>query len=217
MKTLKDIITEAKANDHLLTESSLSQILHKSAAARHAIVNRALKSGELIRIKRGLYALPLPNREEPFSQYHIACQFERCAYISLQSALSFHGWIPEQVKVVTCVYLGRHQKQFSTPLGDFYFYTLPTNPYEFLTGVARINVTQKQACLMATPLRALMDYVYLNHLSWSNLAFLTEGLRIDLNDLMSLTQDDFNSIHRVYRNQRVIHFLTQLKEALIKT
>jgi predicted transcriptional regulator of viral defense system len=211
MSRLKDIIKSANAGEHLLTDSNLDLLLNKSASARHSIVNKALKAGELIRIKRGYYVLPSSDRNEPISRYALACQLERCCYISLQTALSFHGWIPEQVKVVTCIYPGRHTKAFSTPLGDFHFYTLPTNKYEFLTGVTRIEITEKQACLMATPLRALMDYVYLNGLVWESLAFLTEGLRIELNDLRSLTSDDFKSIDSVYRNQRVKHFLINLK------
>jgi predicted transcriptional regulator of viral defense system len=65
------------------------------------------KNGQLVQLRNGLYALALGVREESCHPFLIANQLQPESYVSVQSALSFCGMIPEYVPVTTSVGPGR--------------------------------------------------------------------------------------------------------------
>ena len=214
MTTLKDKIIEAGFADRILTNSVLISLLDATDAARYGMVNKALKKGDLIKVRRGLCLLADKYRNKKLSQFFLASRVVSHSYVSLESALSYHGFIPERVTTVTSVlYLGRNKK-FITPFGEFVFYRLPVNEYEFLTCVTRVVDNKNQPFLLASPLRALADYVYLKHIDWENISYLTNNLRIDIEQLMQIDLNDFVKIKKVYRSLRVLHFLNSLEKEL---
>lgn len=212
LKSTEQII-EAGLRETVFTFSDLKPILGGTPASRYALINKALSKGEWIQLKRGAYILNPKYQIQKLSLFHIASQMEPHSYISLESALSHHGWIPENVTVVSSVIGKGRTKILKTPIEEFNFYFIPTNPYEFLTGVLREQFG-KQPFLIATPLRALMDMVYEKKLDWMGLDFLTEGLRIDIEHLTQLDQNSFNNIKQVYRSKRVLKFIVNLEAAL---
>ncbi len=216
MSTLKDKIIDMGFSDHILTDVDLNNLLDGTAAARYGMVNKALKKGELIKIRRGLYLLAEKYRHTKLSKYFLASRIVPHSYISLESALSFHGWIPERVTTITSVLALGRTKKFITPFGEFIFYQLPINEYEFLTGVSRIEEIQGKPFLLASPLRALTDYVYLKKIAWQGLNYLTDSLRIDKEQLMQIDPEHFIDIKKVYRSKHVLHFLDRLKKELKK-
>ncbi len=194
MTTLKDKIIEAGFVDHILTDVDLNGLLDGTPAARYGMVNKALKKGELIKIRRGLYIIADKYRYKKLSKFFLASRIAPHSYISLESAMSSYGWIPERVATVTSV-LARHRtKKFMTPFGEFVFYQLPINEYEFLTGVTRVEEIKGEPFLIASPLRAL----------------------IDREQLMKINRNHFFEIKKVYRSKRVLHFLDRLKQELKK-
>jgi hypothetical protein len=64
---------------------------------------------------------------------------------------------------------------------------------------------------MATPLKALADYVYANKLDWLGVEPLTESLRIDPADL-SFAKEEINEIENAYHSKRVTLFLEGLRK-----
>jgi len=120
-------------------------------------LSRWVKDGRLIQLRRGLYALaPVWRKVEPHP-FLIANRLQRGSYVSAQSALSFHGMIPEYVPVVTSVGPGRPET-IRNPLGAFQFNHLAK---QFLFGYSQIEVAPKQLAFVASPGKALLDLIYL--------------------------------------------------------
>lgn len=214
MTKLKDILLATPFADHVLTGADLHHLLTSTPAARYGLVNKALKRTELISIRRGLYLLATPYRQKKISKFYLASRIAAHSYISLESALSYHGWIPEQVTTVTSILARGRTRKFTTHFGEFVFYQLPVNEYEFLVGVSRVEEISGEPFFIASPLRALADYVYIKEIEWVGLEYLFSGLRIESERLTELTSRDFNEIKRVYRSQRVLHFLNQLEQEI---
>ena len=214
MTTLKEKIIAANFADHILTDIDLNSLLDGTSAARYGRVNKALKKGELIKIRRGLYVHADKYRQKKLSKFFLASRIVPHSYISLESALSYYGWIPEHVTAVTSVLAVGRSKKFTTPFGEFVFYQLPVNEYEFLTGVHRIEEIKDEPFLLASPLRALADYVYVKKIEWKNITYLTSSLRIDMEQLIQIRPKHFLEIKRVFRSRRVLHFLESLKKEL---
>lgn len=212
LKSTEKLI-EAGLAGKIITNNDLKRVFDGSPMRRYALVNKALKKGEWIQLRRGMLLLHPKYFTPKLSEYYIASQMEPHSYISLESALSYHGWIPERVTVVSSVIKNGRTKSFETPLGGFIYHFIPIEPYEFLTGVLRENVNN-QPFLIASPLRALMDYVYEKKLDWKGLDFLTDSLRIDIEQLIQLSSEDYEAIKQVYRSKRVLTFLVKLKLAL---
>lgn len=216
MTTLKNKIIEANFTDHILTDVDFTCFLDGTAAARYGMVNKAIKKGELIKIRRGLYTLADKYRHKKLSKFFLASRIVPHSYISLESALSYYGWIPERVMTVTSILALGRTKKFITSFGEFIFYQSPVNEYEFLTGVTRVEEIEGEPFFLASPLRALADYVYVKKIDWNGLDYLMGSLRIDIEELMKVESNDFLEIKNVYRSKRVLHFLDNLKAELKK-
>jgi len=205
-----EILIDAGLAAKVFTTSDLKRVLKGTPASRYALVNKALTKGELIQLKRGVYTLNQKYSSYPFSKFYVAAHMVLHSYISLESALSYHGWIPENVMAVSSIVHKGRTKSFTTPLGEFHYHFIPIQPYEFLTGVVRKEY-EGQPFLIAHPLRALADYVYEKKIQWRGVDFLTDSLRIDIENLINLTTDDFATIKQVYHSKRVVNFLNKLE------
>src|SRR3546814_5095346 len=77
------------------------------------------------------------------------------SYVSFESALAHHGWIPEAVFVTASVSPGRKSLSFATAdFGTFSFHPLAIKDYRFMTGVGRIKMG-KLTAFVASPLREI--------------------------------------------------------------
>ena len=197
----------------LITDNDLKQIIGKSPASRFGLVHKAFAHGELISLKRGCYLLALKYQPYPVSQFYIASHMIPHSYISFESALAYHGWIPERVVICSSVIHQGRSKTFSNPVGEFSYTYIPINKYEFLSGVLR-NELDAQPFLIATPLRALCDLIYIRKLKEARIDFLIDSLRIEYDTLKTLTAADFKEIETVYKVKYVNLFLATLKESL---
>ena len=59
-----------------------------------------LRRGDIIRVKKGFYVFGDELRRRPYSRELLANLIYGPSFVSLDSALSFHGLIPERVEVV---------------------------------------------------------------------------------------------------------------------
>ncbi len=214
MVGLQDTLRLHGYTDRVLTERQLADAIGGSAARRYGIVNRALKSRNLLRIKRGLYALPAHLRSTPLHPYVVAQALHPGSYVSFESALSFHGWIPEAVRQTASVTPGRKSIDYETEtFGAFTFLPLALQPYQFLVGVERHRLNDATA-LIASPLRALMDIVAYRKIRWQGVSWITEGLRVDIEQMSGLDPQTFQRLCDVYKHTAARAFANRLYDAL---
>jgi len=214
MQTLTKDIIEFGLNNRIMTDMQLARLIEGSPQRRYHLVNRAMKAGELLRLKRGIYILAERFQNYPLHPFAVAQMLVPGSYISVETALAHHGWIPEAVYTVASILPDRKtQKYDHEKLGSYEFYPLATNTGYFLELVTR-EQHEQQTMLVATPARALMDLVCLRKQSWQGMEWLTEGLRIDYEYLKSITNSDIRTLKLVYQHKRVQLFITRLAKEL---
>jgi hypothetical protein len=215
MKALAQHIAEANLADRIFNERQLGEILGRSDARRYGLVHRALADGSLVRLKRGTYLLDKRYRSEAIHPFAVAQAFLPGSYISFETALAYHGWIPEAVYTTASVTPGRKSIIQDTPcFGQFTFHPLAIHEYQFLTSVDREKIG-KLTAFIAEPLRALMDLVALGKDHWSGIDWLTIGMRIDEDQLLSLRRKDFFALKSVYKHKAANEFLHSLEATLL--
>lgn len=80
-----------------------------------------------------------------------------------------------------------------------------------------LEIDKNAWAFISTPLRALADLVYLTKgVSWQQdgLAYLTQSLRIEQEELRTIAMDDFEAIYQSFRSKRVQEYLVGLQKAL---
>ena len=190
----------------------LTWLPHATRAAVYAHVQRALKSGEVIQLRRGLYHLSSSVFPALVSTEMLANLIYGPSYVSLESALSYHGWIPEAVHNCTSVTSGR-PRHFDTPHGRFSYVRIKQTP--LMAGVLCEQATGG-TFLVATPLKALADIVAARGLDWGDSGPLVSSLRIESEDIDGLTSEDFDMLDGVYYSKRARTFLAGLRKELCK-
>jgi hypothetical protein len=202
-------ILDSELNAHVFTDMDLACLFKGSAPRRYGLVNKALKNGELIRLHRGLYTLAPKYMKECFSLYYLANHIVPFSYISCESALQYHGWIPERVNQVISVAAFGRNKSFANAFSQFIYHVHPINESEFFTGVNQIQINNKLVWI-ASPLRALIDYIYWNKIKSADLDFFKNSLRIEGSDLSTINKSQIKALIPVYRPVPVKKFLTDL-------
>ena len=117
-------------------------------------VTTLLRSGELVRVKKGLYVRP----DSPYSRELLANLVYGPSYLSLEYALSYHNLTPEAVNSLTSVTTQKN-KRFDTAVGRFEYRHLGLG--YFPAGIERVEMDDGRAFLIATPAKALFDFLYL--------------------------------------------------------
>ena len=218
MQRLTETVLE-KSETGAFTLLELSQWVGGTTNRQFALLKRALKSGEAIRIHRGLYCLaPKYLRRKP-DPLVFAQLIHGPSYISLETALSHHGWIPEAVYAITSACMDRG-REFETPLGHFSFTRIPQKV--FYTEVTRIEkqdgkgpgLHASESFLMASPLKALADYVYAHRVDWVSAGPVIESLRVDENSLADINTESVELLIDNYSSRRVRRFLKGLRKDL---
>jgi hypothetical protein len=183
--------------------------------ARYRQMRNAFAAGDIVRICRGYYALNrIYGRGLPNCNI-LAQKFVPDSYISLESALREADWIPEAVYVTLSVVSKADfdkTKVVETSIRDFYYVNVPQkNRY---AGTERIHHYSGGYYATAKPLKALADSMYERALNWTTLEPLVESLRVEIEDLESLTAEDFNELEGNYESSRVENFLSGIRKEL---
>jgi len=151
-------------------------------------IHYLIKDGILQQVKRGLYVAGpgiTSSKPDPFL---LANHLLGPSYVSLESALSYHGLIPEKVFEITSVTI-KAKRRFSTPLG-VYSYTRLSLPY-YSYGIRSVEVDRQHRFLIASPEKALFDKIITTagiefRSKTSVLTYLENDLRIDIELLKTL-------------------------------
>lgn len=193
------------------TSQDTDSILQGSPDSRYGLVKRAIAGGEIIQIRRGLYCLAQKFQKNKINLYALAEHIHGPSYISLESALSWHAWIPEAVYTLTSASFGK-SKEFHTPLGLFSYSHVPQKI--FFTGVDRHIDETGDVFFMASPIKALADYIHVNKKDWNSLLQCSLDLRIEMEDMQTITIDETEQLIENYTSQRVTKFLKKIRKEL---
>jgi hypothetical protein len=114
------------------------------------------KRGEIVRLKKGLYVVSDKISRKLVSLELIANHLYGTSYVSLETALSHYGLIPERVYAVRSMTTKR-AKRFDNVFGRFEYITVPVGYYS--PGICRQTVNNEYAYLIASPEKAICDLI----------------------------------------------------------
>jgi hypothetical protein len=172
-----------------------------------------LRSGKLIRVKNGIYVPGegLPHLPKP-SSLRLANLVYGPSYVSLESALSFHGLIPEATHEVTSITTGRN-KLFLTSIGSFSYRHHEVNRYS--VGVTIAYNHNNTPFLIATPEKAIIDCIWFLRTKLDRKkihSFLIDDMRIEEEQLKRLSQGMLASIVPSFPHPCIKSFYQIIKE-----
>ena len=213
MDIIKKIHSEIQS-DIFTLEIFHSLFQHKSEQARKALLKRACQKEELIRIRNGLYLVAHEKRRFGFSTYSLANLMMTPSYISLESALSHYGLIPERVETTSSV-TTRRPVTHESPVGTFSFSHLKSSFFNF--GFYH----QKEgelSYLIATPLKAIIDYIVIKKKHYQSIDDMEEDLRFDWDEFVHhkefVNGHSLERMLEVYKSHRMMIILKDMKKRL---
>ena len=208
MQSLTEIALERAAGS-VFTRPEVACWIGGSPDRQFSLLKRAMAAGEVVRIHRGLYCLAAKYLRQKIDPLVLAQRIYGPSYISLETALSYHGWIPEAVYAVTSTSLDR-SREFDTPMGHFSFTRVPQKT--FYAEVKRVEKEGGGSFLLASPLKALADYVYAHRLDWNSTRPVVESLRVDESSLAAADPASYERLLANYAAKRMQRFLEGLRE-----
>lgn len=145
-------------------------------------ISRNLKSGLFLKLRNSYYML----KDSHSPLYVIANKLYQPSYVSLESALSHYGIIPEVVYAVTAV-TTKPTREFKTPRAVFSYQRIKKSVF---AGYSPVSI-EGHVVLLAEPEKALADYLYFVDLK-----------KISLNDRLNLKN---------IRKEKLLEFIAAFK------
>lgn len=215
MSFMKELTAQLKTKSYVVPLDFINSVFsYKSLDARKALLKRACQKGDLIRIRSGLYLLGEEYRKHPYNSFEIANHIRKPSYVSLESAMSHYGLIPEAVYTITSVTPAANL-ELDTPIGHFSFSHLKTTYFNFDFYHVREG---DDRYLLATPLKALMDYIILKKKNYKIIEECEEDLRFDIDELRSykefVNKTKIDQMLKVYKSYRLQTILKDLRKKL---
>ena len=169
-------------------------------------ISDLIKSGAIIRVKKGLYVFGPGYSRGPYSRELLANLIYGPSYVSLDYALAYHGLIPERVETVTSVTCAK-ARSFLTPVGRFTYRAVPLEYYQ--SGIDIVEISEKRSFLLATREKALADKIYMDRGAAVGTAseleaYLFGNLRLDPSTIAELNPGRINEIARHCRSRKVL-------------
>jgi hypothetical protein len=210
-QNIVDLILENIPDPSIISDSEIEVLMQGSTRnQRYGVVKRAIASGRLIRIRRGLYCLDNRYLKKKPNLFELAGRVYGPSYISFQSALSFHQWIPEAVYTITSACIKRN-RTFNTPLGIFSYLKIPES-------FAFFNVIRYEEngdfFYIAEPWKALLDYMYAYKKNWQGTLSLFQDLRIEKEALQSISTKDLVKLAPLYKSRKIDTFVLNIMKEL---
>ncbi len=182
----------------IFSPQDLQRIFGVSSPAATFFVYRNAKKGFLVRLKKSrrgsLYAftdkLPDP--------YAIANRLYEPSYISLDSALAFHGIIPETIYSISSV-TTQTTRQFQVASISYDYCRIKK---EVFTGYKPIS-HQNHTIWMAEPEKALADYIYFVNLG-------KRSLQYERMDLKAISLQKLKRYLKLYQREKMFAIMEKL-------
>jgi predicted transcriptional regulator of viral defense system len=119
-------------------------------------LSRWTKKGLLVRLRQGYFTFP-EYKGKPDFAYYFANRIYRPSYISLHTALSFYGIIPEAVVQISSVTTLK-TASFTNPFGEYSYKSVKE---ELMFGYDLKPMSGERMLRIAKPEKALLDLLYL--------------------------------------------------------
>lgn len=199
---------------NVFTAEMLKPILEQEYAQPTKKINSMIKKGELIRLKRGVYALGADYRSYPLNLIAIANIIHKPSYVSYEYALSYHGLIPERVYTVTSATTYRPET-YATDIGTFSYKKIPSNAYSI--GIDWKYDEHDGGYMIATAEKALCDQVYADKRiadikKDEILEYLEDDLRIEWQELKKLDKTLLWKISFAYSSPKLRDMTARIKK-----
>jgi predicted transcriptional regulator of viral defense system len=216
MQTITEKLLHSGLGHRVVSQAQLARLVDGTPQRRYNLVNRAIQHGELLQLRRGYYLLAPTMQNSLLHPYVLAQTLQPGSYISMETALSFHGWIPESVPTTLSVLPGRRQLVVNhSVLGLYRFYPLALQWGQFLPAVDR-HIFTGQAALVAQPLRALFDMVCFRKLEVADMKTLTASMRIDEELFDSVDPATWELMQQVYLHKRMRECIQSLQQEVAR-
>ncbi len=158
--------------------ATLTQATTGSRQALQIQLSRWCKSGKLLPLRRGMYALPEIYRSKPLNPTELASGMYAPSYLSRHWALGYYGMIPERVVEFTSI-TSRAPKCFKNAFGTFSYRHV--KPAAFF-GYKAVDLNGSRVFL-ADPEKALLDLWYLESGEWTEARM--EAMRFQAFEIVS--------------------------------
>lgn len=182
-----------KADILVFTPREFRDIFNVSLKTAEVFINRNIKSGLFFKLRNGFYMVKDAN--PPY--YFIANKIYQPSYISLETALSCYGIIPETVYGFTSI-TTKASREYETPVGSFTYQKVKKDVF---TGYA-LTLIGNEKTLIADPEKALADYLYFVDLK-----------KISLNDrieLKNIDKDKLIKYAKLFKRQGMIKIIEKI-------
>ncbi|MBT1707937.1 hypothetical protein KK062_06880 [Fulvivirgaceae bacterium PWU5] len=177
-----------------LTHQLLLSVL-KSFKQPNDKIHKLMRDGFIEPVKKGLYvAGPRLNSGKP-EPFLLANHILGPSYVSMETALAYHGFIPERVYEIASA-TTKTSRKFVTAVGTF-TYTRIALPY-YAFGIQREMLSEDQYAMVASPEKAICDKVIttaglLLRSKKSAREFLLENMRMDEDKLSELNTEKMST------------------------
>ena len=208
MHTIRTTDQKSDGGQDLLLDTPRMRHLLRAVSDVRGKIARMLKSGELIQLRRGLYA----NRRTIDARC-LAGTIYGPSYVSFETALAWHGMIPEAV--IECLSATtKRAASFENAFGRFRYLHVPDAVYP--VGIQRVTDFDLPF-LIASPTKALCDRIALEagFRSMTDVVRWLEGMRIDLETDLNKAELE---LYGANYGSPAVRFLQQfaLKNGLVK-
>ena len=190
----------------------LEQFFSEPTNQIQARLSRWVEKGQLIKLRRKHYLLSLLYQAQTPSNFYISNMLYRPSYISLATALSYYGLIPEKVVRVQA-FTARTTRHWETEVGNFYYHHTKRFWGYHLINDRSANL-QQQALYLAEPEKALLDYFFINTGNWTKERL--QALRLqNLGQIQINRLQEYNLRYRSPKvNRATDHLLNLIKQEL---
>jgi predicted transcriptional regulator of viral defense system len=196
-----------------ISSQDLKIILNSTSLdAFYSLIKRSIKEGILIKLKRDLFLISQKIKDKKIDSFEISSIIYGPSYISFESALSYHGWIPEAVSAITCS-SSKKSVNFQTAIGAFLYYHIPVKIFHI--GISFV-LSGNSKIFMADPWKAIADLIYLKKKKWKNVFSLSDDMRIEIDLIQHSDIKLLSYLAENYPNNRTKSVLKNLYKDLKK-
>ena len=135
----------------VFTPREFRLVFNVSEKSASMFILNNVKSGLFLKLRNKLYLL----KDSRPSHYYIANKMYEPSYVSLETALSYYGIIPETVYAITSI-TPKKTREYTTPIGSFMYQRIKKKAY---TGYGLKEIDGWKA-FVAEPEKALADHLY---------------------------------------------------------
>lgn len=159
-------------------------------------LNRWVKSGKLIQLKRGTYILNEIYQKKAVNHFYIANNLVWPSYISLEKALEHWGLIPEAVHEYTSITSKRPQS-IKTKIANFSYRNIKSSLFWGYQSFTQSDLVY----FIATPEKALLDLFYYHPGQITN--NYLDGLRLQNTEILDL--EKFYNFALKFKKQKIFN------------